>query len=430
MNKNLKEKRTLWVLICLIGIVFVYGCSKEGKIAEKKVTIRYANWEVFPAQLKLHQEVVDKFRDKHPEINLKFDIVHGGIQKILVEMAAGAGPDVFYCCDALILAPLVEKKVVIDISPYIKEDITLGDYFPNIMEGMRYKDGIYGFPIYLGTTALIYNKSLFDKEGMAYPSQDWYWEDFVEAAKKLTKREEGKTIQYGADKPGYYDVIRSFGGDFFNAETTVCTLDSPETRDALQFILDLQNKYRVIPSITELEGEDKFKSGVQMFMDGRIGMFIAPSFILPTLRDIKNFEWDVAPMPKRNGKKIISSFGAGILCISSQSKHLKEAWEFVKFACGREGVSIFGKGRNSVPPIRDVAYATFSPPPENIRVFVDIIEAGDYSPPFPKVIWANEFFSEAVQPEIDLLFLNKQSEEETIRKISAKANRYLKPVTE
>ena len=36
---------------------------------------------------------------------------------------------------------------------------------------------------------LYYNKDLFDKDGVSYPTADWKWPDFLAAAQKLTVRE-------------------------------------------------------------------------------------------------------------------------------------------------------------------------------------------------------------------------------------------------
>jgi multiple sugar transport system substrate-binding protein len=46
---------------------------------------------------------------------------------------------------------------------------------------------------------LLYNKDLFDKAGIPYPNNNWKWEDLRNAAKKLTKNNngDGKTYQWG-----------------------------------------------------------------------------------------------------------------------------------------------------------------------------------------------------------------------------------------
>ena len=414
------------ILLCLVLAFFASSCGRrKTSVKEGKVEIRYENWEVLPAQIKAHSEVAKRFNEIQKEIVINYQPVHGGTQKIIVEMAGGTAPDVFYWCDT-ILPVLVEKKAAIDLMPFIREDnFSLEQYFPPVLQALSYDSKIYGLPIYFGTSALVYNKSLFDKEKIAYPGEDWTWQDFLEAAKKLTKRQKGRTLQFGALMPHYHLVIMSFGGDFFNRDFSRCILDSPEAKQALQFLLDLQNKYKVVPSQAESGGvAGGFKTGLEMFMTGRVAMFVTGSAMLGTLDGIKSFKWDVAPIPRRKGRKRISGFATGILCISNQCKHPKEAWKFVKFACGEEGTSIIGKARNCIPAVKKAAYSVFSiPPPEHIRVFVDTI---NYGTPVGKITWADEFVSLVVQPEMDLLFLNKQTIEETIAKIGDRAEEYVK----
>jgi hypothetical protein len=75
------------------------------------------------------------------------------------------------------------------------------------------------------------------------------------------------------------------------------------------------------------------------------------------------------------------------------------------------------------PTIKEVAYETFAiPPPDNIKAFVGAIE---YGLPILKVTWEDEFWNTAVNPEIDLLFLGKQSIDDTVKKITKGANKYL-----
>ncbi|MFA7373400.1 MAG: extracellular solute-binding protein, partial [bacterium] len=291
--------RRILIIWCIISVLLTAGCGKYSGSGfdrvEKRALIRYENWEVYPAQLKLHQQVVDAFNHSQNEVYVKLEPAQGGPNKIKVEIAGGTAPDVFYWCDT-ILPPLVQKNSVADLSPFIKkEGVDLGQYFPALLDGLRYNGGIYGLPIYYGTNALVYNKDIFDAAHLPYPDSKWTWNDFRATARKLTVRKEGKPAQYGALLPGSMDVVESLGGKLFDPEGKHCLADSREMREGLRYLLTLQNVDKSVPSLAQLGGEvDKLKNGLQMFMTGRIGMFIAPSFMLSSLQDIKAFSWDVA----------------------------------------------------------------------------------------------------------------------------------------
>ncbi len=421
-----RELLVLYVLCAALGaILSLTGCSWRSRQqgVPAKTIVRYENWENLPQQIKLHQEVVDAFNRSQKEVYVKFEPVQGGPDKIKVEIAAGAAPDIFYWVDTL-LPPLVKKGTVADISGLIKESkFDLGQYHPVLLDGVRYDDKIYGLPIYYGAGALVYNKDLFDEFRLSYPDENWTWEDFRKAAKKLSQSGNMRAKRFGALAPDPMSIIRSFGGELFDDSGSRCLIDSNETRQALKFLLALKNVDKSVPSAAEMGGDD-FRNGVQMFMGGRVGMFIAPSYILASLADIKSFSWDVAPLPMApDGRRRGSFISTGTLHISSQSKVKEAAFRFVQFACGPEGTAILGKGRNCIPPIADVARKTFCvPPPEHIGVYIDALE---HARPSPKIIWLREYNTTVFQPEMELLFMGRQNIDLALKNLVAKAQKFI-----
>ena len=397
------------------------GCSIKKEVKSKKITLRYGNFEGSPAQISLNKTVVDEFNKRHTDIEVKYERAEN-YDKILVQMAGGTAPDVFYYCG---VDALVAKGAIIDLMPFINKnkEVNIKDYFSPVVDFFKCGEGLYAFPLHFGASALIYNKALFDKSSLKYPDETWTWTDFFKAAKVLTKDtdNDSRIDQFGTTRPDTWFMIQSFGGEVIESDGR-CVIDSPESRDALQFLLNLERD-GIIPSTVQLEqggwGE------LALFSRGKLGMFIISAFMLPSLKDIKAFEWDVAPLPKREGKMRVTSFGSGGLCISSQSKHPKETFQFVKFYCGEPGQKILSKGRNCIPALKSIAYSPeyfCSSPPEHIKVFVDAIEDGRT---WPRVLWFDEFRRTVFVPQTDLFFLGRQTLEGTIKAITDGANRFL-----
>ena len=115
-----------------------------------------------------------------------------------------------------------------------------------------------------------------------------------------------------------------------------------------------------------------------------------------------------------------------VLCISSQCKHPKESWEFVRFATGMEGQKLLGK--NCIPVLKEAAYKNFcTPPPKNIRVFVDQMTSGEVViSPVEKKIWYGEFRQQVFYPEIDKLFLGQQTIDQTLKRIKEAGDKFIK----
>mgnify|MGYP000234782395 CR=1 FL=1 len=70
------------------------------------------------------------------------------------------------------------------------------------------------------SSALYFNKTLFDEANVEYPNEDWTWDDLIAAAKDLTKKDGDVTTQYGFQCDEYnrmfLSILRSYGGEVFN----------------------------------------------------------------------------------------------------------------------------------------------------------------------------------------------------------------------
>ena len=129
-------------------------------------------------------------------------------------------------------------------------------------------------------------------------------------------------------------------------QPTKLLLDSPVALEAFQWFVNLQVKEHVVPS----QADEATESSQTRFQNGKLGMFFQSRVITPDLREtIKDFDWDVAPMPgDKNIATILHSDG---YCITSGAKNKDAAWAFVEFANSAEGQRIIvGSGR-TVPSL-------------------------------------------------------------------------------
>ena len=113
----------------------------------------------------------------------------------------------------------------------------------------------------------------------------WTWDEFVENMKKLTKVEDGKTVQYGTsnfeEKFSLYttlELLGSNGAKWFNDDYTQAVgIDSEATRDTLTKIKELRTVYGVAPNPTAV-GVDTSHSPTQMFMTGQVASIFVGSY--------------------------------------------------------------------------------------------------------------------------------------------------------
>src|SRR5579884_1113263 len=127
--------------------------------------------------------------------------------KLVAAMVAGNAPDVFDMWGDII-PPYVERGQVVDFEPLVKSDMKPED-IKDFYE-WQWRDFVmpwlnnirFGMPRYVNIMFTWYNKNLFDKAGVKYPTNDWTHDDYAEAAKKLTvKDSSGKVTQAGLRYP-------------------------------------------------------------------------------------------------------------------------------------------------------------------------------------------------------------------------------------
>ena len=74
----------------------------------------------------------------------------------------------------------MDADMLLNLNDYIEADdaIDLNNYYDGIVNIYRSNDVQYALPKDHDTIALLYNKSIFDKYGVDYPTDDWDWDDF------------------------------------------------------------------------------------------------------------------------------------------------------------------------------------------------------------------------------------------------------------
>jgi multiple sugar transport system substrate-binding protein len=281
----------------------------------------------------------------HPE-NISYD------QRLLIQAAAGNLPDVMHLHNQNIRS-MVHRGLLEDITPFVKADtgFQLDAFFPNLVEGCRINDGLYGIPHNFSTLVLYYNKDHFDAEGIPYPDSTWDWKTLVDAAKKLTKRDRaGNIVRYGCNLHIInFTLIYQNGGRFLNETLDSCVIGSAEAAEGLQFLIDLSEKYRV--------SWNSLQTGIQwddMFAGGRCSMLTNGRWAAAWyVKYMPQKSMDIAPLPR--GKYRVGGIVNHMMSMSAQSKKKEEAWEFIKFLVGKEAQVMICDDGNNIPALREVA---------------------------------------------------------------------------
>jgi multiple sugar transport system substrate-binding protein len=377
----------------LAAAALLAGCgSRAPRIAPGVVTLEFFNY-ASPEFLELYDnKLIPAFEKSHPGIKIRTITDLGNTSydaKLMTLMAGKIPPDLIHVTQQSFPFYAV-KDAVLPLDPFIANDprFRVADYYPEVMNELRYKGRQLGLPSDFSTIIFFYNQDLFHKYGVAPPRPGWTWYDFLGAARKLTRDTDGDrhTDVYGFSNPSAYNRWPAWvwmnGGDILSKDGTECVMDTPAAIGGMRFYVDLSLKEKVAPTPGQSLGQD-FED---MFASQRVAMIADSRFAYKRFvksRRLK-FHWDTAPMPR--GKEQATTFIWGANCILRSTKHPREAWEFLKFLSGPEAARINAASGNALPALKSAAEEAVLHPlpgtPKHDRYFLDAVAYGRTAP-FP-----------------------------------------------
>ena len=365
-------KKIILAFVTLMLVVLI-GCGR--KSAEKVTVIRFFNPQSLSEEIKITKQIIAKFEKDNPDIKVKYE--YGGTpDKVLVEMAGGSPPDVYMAWTEI--APVAAKNALLALDEYVKKyRLNLDAYFPHAVEFSTYRGKLYSLPVTLHFLVIFYNKDIFEKAGISYPDGSWTWNDYYKIARELTCDfdNDGNRDQFGVQLGSLGPWLLSNQGYTVDIVRKRANVKSREVIGTMKFAYQLYRDACPTPSELKTFGGTV---GVDLFISGKQGMFMAPVAYSSLFPEIKDFRWDIVPLPiPPSGKRInpsIDGICADYLAIPRRGKHPEEAFRFVKYYCGKEGMEILASHRRFVLPYKEMAYKTFVPPPEGIKCLTDVLE--------------------------------------------------------
>lgn len=79
---------------------------------------------------------------------------------------------------------LIEKDLIIPLEDIISQE-TVANSMENLIKAFEYESTLYGIPKSFDTLALFYNPTIFESAGLELPTNDWTWNEFIEASSDL-----------------------------------------------------------------------------------------------------------------------------------------------------------------------------------------------------------------------------------------------------
>jgi len=286
----------------VFSLVFLVLLATACVTAYAVTVVRLGGWPSSPSETAALQAAVNDFNKLHEgQIEIKYEPIPGDYRlKLTSELSAGTAPDIFYL-DSSWAREFFASGAIYPLDFLVKKyDLDLSDFYPNLLKPFEYNGKLYGIPKDFSTLVLYYNKALFDKYNVPYPTADWTWYNLLNAAQKLTNSKLGI---YGLGLyPGALNRVLAF--IFQNKgkavkENLTTALGEPAAVEAIEFYMALHNKYKVAIAPADVGagwlGDEFGKERVAMVESG--------PWMLGFLKDsYPAVNYGVAPLPSNKTK--------------------------------------------------------------------------------------------------------------------------------
>lgn len=414
------------VAILATAALALAGCSVGGGGSSEEstgdVTLTMTVWG---GQLdeKVYKDRLAMAKKEFPNItvNLQLTSAAGDYQQKVQTMIAGnKGPDIMEVAETLPV--FADKNQLQPLDEYLdKNNVDLvkryGDKAPKIYE---WEGKQYAVPDRSGAMVLFYNKDMFDKAGVKYPSQDWTWQDFLAAAQKLTIRQGNAVTQWGYAGSEWWawwlSMFYQNGGRVLD-DAGKPVVNSPENVEALQFWHDLVWKHKVAPTPRDFANFGQGVGPDQLFAQGKLAMEMTGFWNIGALKSVPNINWDIAPIYR--GKQAATTAFFNGLAISRSSKHPADAFKVINYITGAQAQKLIVDNAEDAPASLELlSHKDFLDPPwlerdVNMKAFGDSSDAIFVPPLTPQ--W-NEMVK-VFTDQLGKLFRNESNPQATLDEI-------------
>jgi multiple sugar transport system substrate-binding protein len=301
------------------------------------------------------------------------------IEKLNVAAAAGTMPDTYTVGGSGIPNFSLKGVALVGIDKYPAVKKELPDFFDPTIEASKYQGKLNGLPYIVDIRTMIARKDLMVQAGLDPAKWPDTWDQFREAARRMTKRNGVDFTQVGFNVPKgrwnshdlFMTLIVQGGEQPFNAELTKPNLAGAAGRQALQLMVDLINRDQV----------DTFKPPA------------APSGVNPMVAGLQASTWDsagpvnaarlsapdvaanmiVMPMPKL--KQRWTYMGGTWLMASNAPKDPATAVDLLLYLTAAKHADAINSIQNAVPPRKSAGSSDYVKQPL-IKPFYDAIVGG------------------------------------------------------
>ncbi|HET7472986.1 MAG TPA: sugar ABC transporter substrate-binding protein [Candidatus Limnocylindrales bacterium] len=305
-----------------------------------------SGWQSSDAENKALQDTVAAFQTAYPNVKVDYKVITGDYPTVMATNFASKNvPDVFYV-DASFGQPWADQGFLEPLDDYIaKQGFDTSTFFPGYLSPFKGSDGkTYGLPKDGNTIGMAYNTA-------EVPTAPTTLDELVSAATALKGKDGLKApmcLNPGLDRG--LTFIYAQGGHIVSDDGTQNMVDTPETKAAVQWYLDLfKNGIGMTASDMGDDwcGTSLGKKHAAITFEGG---WLDPA-MTSTYPDVK-YAWGQVPTGS-SGSPVTISYTAAY-AIGADSKNKDQAWTLIQYLVGKDGMTKWTEGGVALPSRSDV----------------------------------------------------------------------------
>jgi multiple sugar transport system substrate-binding protein len=319
----------------VVGILFM--CTFSSLFGAEVTTVTIWTPHDFDVRYKdkgVYETLWRPFEEEHPNIKIQWTRVPDWEQKFRIAAAAGQLPDIF-AVDGINVPAYATRGLLEPLDRWVPKEVQR-DYWRPALEEMTWDGKLYAVGLETNAHLLYYNTALFKNAGISKPPTSW--EELVSIGQKLTQdfNGDGKIDQFGLSIPlGRNEyvmwILSAFiwanKGDIISPDGTRAVCNEPKAVEAVQFLSDLVNKYKIVPKAGQIQAGPE-----GAFIGQKVAMEYGGTFNLgPWQKYLKTVPWKVTFTPGAVKGTRVSGVGGWHFAMWSGSKNKEAAGEVIKY---------------------------------------------------------------------------------------------------
>ena len=394
-------KRTIVVILCLVCILFAFLYFNIRQ-TDNITTVKFSSWGS-QSETEVVKKAINEFENQNPDIKISFiHIPQNYFQKLHLLFASGLEPDVIFINNQNIKL-YISAGLLEDISPYFSHEEN--SFFKTALDCFKQDNKLYAIPRDISNLVIYYNKDIVKTSGIKFPQKIRDINELRDIAQELTN-ESHWGLNFEENPLFWLYYLAANGGGVLSDDAKSVILDSKESYYALNLYADMINKQHIIPTKAQVGS----MTSAQMFINGKIAMYVSGRWMVPKFRQTINFDWDVIEFPASEEHKVyVDSSG---WAVSKNSKNKEAAIKFIKFISSKDTIDEFAQSGLIIPARVDSANSLIADDknkkPQNSAAFIDMLQCAKPTPVNKNYAKINDLLQESSQ---DIFTGSKKAED-------------------